>query len=224
MTYNVCFDGGGFSSRETLMVTSADAPVVTTLADPVAVFIDLQARFCSADFDYVDRAGEAAIDDVIGAVNGFLERYRASGRTPVFVRTHHDELSNSPVWEQKYEGGPVPCRPGSEGAAFAEALEVRSSDVVVTKHRYNAFYGTPLDSYLSAHDISEVLVGGVATHVCVESAMRSAFDRDYDATVLADCTASAEPSAKAASLERIDGTFGSVAESGSIDLGSAVRT
>lgn len=196
---------------------------MTTLADPVAVFIDLQARFCSAEYDYVDQSGEAEAAAAIEAVNAFLERYRASGRTPIFVRTHHDEATNSPVWASKYEGGPVPCRPGSDGAAFAADLDVRESDLVITKHRYDAFYDTPLDLYLSANDVTALLVGGVATHVCVESAMRSAFDRDYEPTILADCTASADPAAKAESLERIDGSFGSVADSRTIEFESPVR-
>lgn len=194
--------------------------VVTAIADPVAVFIDLQAYFCDAEYGYVDAAGEEAVDDAIEAANAFLERYRDSGRTPIFVRTHHDEASNSAVWTRKYgrRDRDVPCRPGSDGAAFAAGLDVRPADVVLTKHRYDAFYDTPLDVYLTANDVTELLVGGVATHVCVESAMRSAFDRDYDATVLADCTASADPEAKLDALDRIDGSFGSVAESGSVDL------
>lgn len=211
--------------RETLMAVSADDVDMTTLDDPVAVFIDLQAHFCSAAYGFVDDAGEATLNDVIDAVNAFLERYRASGRTPIFVRTHHDEASNSPVWTRKYGGRDrdIPCRPGSDGAAFADGLDVRPTDIVVTKHRYDAFYDSPLEVYLSANDVSELLVGGVATHVCVESAMRSAFDRDYDATLLADCTASGDPAAKASALERIDGKFGSVAESQAIELEAPVH-
>jgi len=191
---------------------------VTTLADPVAVLVDLQARFCSTAFDYLDAAGEAEVTAAVEATNAFLARYRASGRTPIFVRTHHDESTNSPVWARKYTGGPIPCRPGSAGAAFVDGLDVRPSDVVVTKHRYDAFHGTPLDGYLSANGVTRLLVGGVATHVCVESTVRSAFDRDYDPTVLADCTASADPALKADALARIDGQFGAVAGSADVAL------
>lgn len=193
---------------------------MTAIADPGAVLVDLQAYFCSASFGYLDDEGQAAIDDAIEATNAFLDRYRASGRTPILVRTHHDETSNSPVWARKYRdrGESTPCQPGSDGAAFAAGLDVREGDLVVTKHRYDPFYDSALGTYLSANGVTELLVGGVATHVCVESAMRSAFDRDYDATLLADCTASADPADKAAALERIDGQFGRVAESDSVGL------
>lgn len=212
-------------ARETLMPVSADGLDMTTLDDPVAVFIDLQAYFCSAEYGFLDAAGEAEVNDAIQAVNAFLDRYRASGRTPIFVRTHHDAVSNSPVWTRKYEqrGESIPCQPGSDKAAFAADLDVRPTDIVVTKHRYNAFYDSALETYLSANDVTELVVGGVATHVCVESAMRSAFDRDYDATLLADCTAAGDPATKADALDRIEGKFGSVAESQSIELEAPVR-
>ena len=193
---------------------------MTAIADPVAVFIDLQAYFCRTEHGYVDRQAETEIEVVVEAVNAFLERYRASGRTPVFVRTQHDEASNSPVWTEKYDRREreIPCRPGTPGAAFTPGLDVRDDDVVVTKHRYSAFYDSALETYLSANGATTLVVGGVATHVCVESAMRAAYDRDYDATVLADCTASADPAAKAAALDRIDGTFGAVAASEDVEL------
>ena len=199
---------------------------VPTIADPAAVFIDFQGYFCSAAFGHVDGEGEAEGAAAIAATNAFLERYRETGRTPMFVRTHHDEASNSPVWARKYEarGEVAPCRPGSDEAAFAEDLDVRDSDLILTKHRYDAFYATSLETYLSANAVGELLIGGVATHICVESAMRSAFDRDYDATLLADCTASNDPEDKATALERIDGSFGRVTESDSIALESRSST
>lgn len=198
---------------------------MTAIVDPAAVFVDFQASFCLAAHGYVDEAGEEAMADAIEAVNAFLERYRDSGRTPIFVRTVHDEATTSPAWARKYDRRqrPMPCRPGSDGAAFAPGLDVDPTDVVVTKHRYDAFYGTPLSAHLSANGITELLVGGVATDVCVESTMRSAFDRDYDATLLTDCTAARDPAAKRAAVERIDRSFGGVAESASVELEAVDR-
>lgn len=193
---------------------------MATLRDPVAVFVDLQASFCSAEYGFVDARGEAAVDAVIDAVNAFLERYRATGRTPVFVRALHDEADTSPLWAEKYDrrDRPLPCQPDTDGAEFATGLDVRDDDVIVTKHRYDAFYGTPLEVYLSSNDVTELVVGGVATEVCVESTVRSAYDRDYRTTVLADCTATRDPALKADALERIDRSFGTVAESREIEL------
>lgn len=191
---------------------------MTRIADPAAILVDLQRYFCTAEYRYVDERGAERIAKAVETINDFLARYRESGRAPIFVRTTHDPRTNSPVWNDKYGDASTPCRPDSAEAAFHPNLNVRDDDVIVTKHRYDAFHGTDLETYLSANDVSELLVGGVATHVCVETAMRSAFDRDYRATVLADCTEAADPDARDRSLDRIDRLFGTVSRSTSVDL------
>lgn len=190
------------------------------LRDPVLVLVDMQRDFCSPagahgqDADTSDpmRAVESAVT--------FLERYRASGRTPVFVRTLHGEADTSPRWAEKYAQRPTPCKPGTEGAEFVPALDVRDDEPVVTKHRYSAFHGTDLDVLLGSSGVEELLVGGVATNVCVESTVRAAFDRDYEVTLLSDCTGSTEADLKAASLRNVEGHFGRVRASDEIDLSS----
>lgn len=190
------------------------------IADPALVVVDMQRYFCEPRFGYLPAERAEAVAAVTERLTAFLERYRDAGRTPIFVRAHHDATSNSPVWDAKYGDGPIPCAPGSTGAEFLPALGVAEDDPIVTKYRYDSFYGTGLEPLLSANDVSELLLAGVATHVCVESAARSAFDRDLAVTVLADCTTSADPDAAAAAVERIDGTFGSVADAGDVDLGA----
>lgn len=190
------------------------------IADPALLVVDMQRYFCEPRFGYLPADRAEAVEAAADRLASFLERYRESGRTPIFVRAHHDAISNSPVWDAKYGEGGIPCAPGSTEAEFLPALGVREDDPVVTKYRYDSFYGTGLAPLLSANDVSELLVAGVATHVCVESAVRSAFDRDLAVTVLADCTTSADPDDAAAALERIDGTFGSVAEADDVELGA----
>ncbi|MFB6095758.1 MAG: cysteine hydrolase family protein [Haloferacaceae archaeon] len=188
------------------------------LADPALVLVDLQRDFCDPSGAH---GRDADVSDPRSAVESaveFLERYRASGRTPVFVRTIHDEASTSPRWAQKYADRPTPCRPGTEGAELMPALDVGDDDVVVTKHRYSGFQGTDLDQVLRSNGVSRVLVGGVATNVCVESTARAAFDHDYDVTLLRDCTGSTEPELKDASLRNVQAHFGDVRDSDAVDL------
>ncbi|WP_165872075.1 cysteine hydrolase family protein [Natrarchaeobius halalkaliphilus] len=65
----------------------------------------------------------------------------------------------------------------------------------------------------SSNDVSRLLGGETITEVCVESTVRSAFDRNYRVTVLSDCTAFADLEARERSLDRIDAKFGSVVAS-----------
>lgn len=190
------------------------------IEDPALVYVDLQKDYCKpghaidadADVDHVQPALEAAGE--------FLDRYRASGRTPILVRTHHDGATNSPQWAEMYEERPYEalCHPDSPGSEFVPELDVHDSDVVVTKHRYSGFHNTALDTYLSANDISHLLVGGVATEVCVESTVRDAFSRDYRVTVLSDCTAPTHPEDRERTLERLDTYFGEVRSSEEVTL------
>lgn len=190
------------------------------ISDPALVLVDMQKDYSKPGFalDAVDGVGH--MQRALDAAGAFLERYRASGRSPLLVRTHHDESTNSTPWTGMYESRPYArlCHPGTEGAEFVPELDVRGSDVVVTKHRYSAFYNTALDTYLSANDVSHLLVGGVAADVCVESTVRDAFSRDYEVTVLADCTTPSHPSHREHTLERLDTYFGNVRQSSEVDL------
>lgn len=188
------------------------------LRDPVLVLVDLQKDFCRPPFP--TPSVNSNFEETLAAVATFLDLYRESGRTPVFVRTTHDDQSNSPVWAEKYatRDRPMPCRPGTEGVEFADAVAVEESDVVVTKHRYSAFCQTGLETYLASNDASRLLVGGVNTNVCVASTVADAFDRNYDVTLLKDCTATIEPTLHEPTLRNVASNFGSVLDSSEVDL------
>ena len=46
-----------------------------------------------------------------------------------------------------------------------------------------------LDFVLRSRDIDTVVLGGFLTNCCVESTMRTAYERGYDVITLTDCTA-----------------------------------
>lgn len=188
------------------------------LRDPALVLVDLQKDFYQPPFATASIATEFA--DTLAAIADFLGRYRETGRTPIFVRTTHDERSNSQVWAEKYtrRDRPMPCQPETEGAEFADAITVAESDIIVTKHRYNAFYQTDLETYLESNDVTQLLIVGVNTNVCVASTVADAFDRNYGVTVLEDCTASIEPALHEPTLDNIASNFGSVSHSSDVEL------
>ena len=65
------------------------------------------------------------------------------------------------------------------------------SDLVITKPRVSAFYGTNLDAALRARRIERLVVAGVSTTWAVESTVRDDHDRDYEVLVVEDaCAAS----------------------------------
>ena len=80
----------------------------------------------------------------------------------------------------------VACSPGTE---WAPPLHAEPTDVIISKARVGAFRGTALDVYLRARSIHTLLLGGLYTHMGVETTLREARDRDFHAVVLADCCA-----------------------------------
>jgi nicotinamidase-related amidase len=61
-----------------------------------------------------------------------------------------------------------------------------NGEVVVTKKRVSAFAGSDLELVLRAHDVSALVLAGIATSGVVLSTVREAADRDYRLTVLED--------------------------------------
>lgn len=195
---------------------------MTVIADPALVLVDLQRDFCSPDGNHGRRKDVSPLEPAIEANAKFLQRYRSSGRSPILVRTLHDDPTTSPLWDDKYEGQDRerPCQPGTKGAEFIPEIGVRPSDAIVTKVRYSGFYETGLDVVLRSNEISQLLIGGVSTNTCVASTVRGGYDRDYDVKILEDCCGSTNPSTAEVTLRNLDGTFGEVVHSDTIELPS----
>jgi nicotinamidase-related amidase len=66
------------------------------------------------------------------------------------------------------------CQPGTEGIEFFPGLEPPAGEEVITKHRFDAFFGTDLDDRLRSWGIRTVIVLGVATHRCARWTSASA--------------------------------------------------
>ena len=63
------------------------------------------------------------------------------------------------------------------------------NEKILIKHRYSVFRDTQLDLILRTIGKRILMLTGVTTNVCVESTARDGFMRDYNITVLEDCTA-----------------------------------
>lgn len=60
---------------------------------------------------------------------------------------------------------------------------------VIEKPQYDAFYKTELEDILKKSGVSQVVVTGVMTHLCVETTARSAFVRGFEVIFPIDGTA-----------------------------------
>ncbi|WP_405673146.1 cysteine hydrolase family protein [Streptomyces canus] len=141
------------------------------------VVVDVQKGFDEADF-WGPRNNPEADDNVAS----LIDVWQATGRPVVFVR-HDSRKPESPL------------RTGYEGNAFKEYVERRrgrgvgGAELLVTKTVNSAFYGTPdLDAWLKGEGISQFVVAGIQTNMCVETTARMGGNLGYDVVVAYDAT------------------------------------
>ena len=108
---------------------------------------------------------------------------------------------------------------GESGHDIIPELAPAAGEPVVDKPGKGAFYATDLEAILRNRGISQLVVCGVTTEVCVHTTVREANDRGFDCLVLEDCVASYFDGFHKAGLEMImaqGGIFGWVAPSAAL--------
>ncbi|MDA3821622.1 MAG: cysteine hydrolase family protein [Bacteroidales bacterium] len=63
------------------------------------------------------------------------------------------------------------------------------NELVISKDQVNAFLGTKLDSILRKNSITDLVLCGMQTNMCLEAATRAASDLGYSCTVVEDACA-----------------------------------
>ena len=203
--------------------------MLSTLSDKVdprhaaLVLVDVQNDFC-AEGGAMHREGRdlSLVKAMIPRLERLVEAARAAQVPLIWIRCVYNTGPNhylSEVWleqaERRRNGAyvryPV-CEPGEWNGDFFQVRPL-ADEVIVTKHRYGAFESTDLDLVLRSRKIRSVIITGVATNVCCETAARQAFMKDYYVVFTSDCTATFSQAQHDATLFNIDQFFGEVASS-----------
>lgn len=109
---------------------------------------------------------------------------------PITFAEGYKELSPTPYGILKGVVDSQSFRKGTWGAEIVDDLKPQPQDIVVEgKRGLCGFASTNLDFILRSRGIETVALGGFLTNCCVESTMRSAYERGYDVITLTDCTA-----------------------------------
>lgn len=187
------------------------------------VLVDVQNDFC-AEGGAMHREGRdlSLVKAMIPRLERLVEAARAAQVPLIWIRCVYNTGPNhylSEVWleqaERRRNGAyvryPV-CEPGEWNGDFFQVRPL-ADEVIVTKHRYGAFEATDLDLVLRSRKIRSVIITGVATNVCCETAARQAFMKDYYVVFTSDCTATFSQAQHDATLFNIDQFFGEVASS-----------
>jgi nicotinamidase-related amidase len=115
--------------------------------------------------------------DVVRRSRDLAEAFRRAGLPVIFVRTVNLN------------------QPDTEGDELVEELDRQPGDILVTKHQWDAFHGTPLDIYLRHAATTDITLVGLMTNFGVESTARTADAFGYGVVVVEDATASVSAAA-----------------------------
>lgn len=116
-------------------------------------------------------------DEMLANIGGLLDRARAAEAPVIFVR--HIGVG--------YE----PMTPGNPGFEIHPAIPPQPDEVVIDKRACDAFCETPLGDLLESLDVTRVVIAGMQTDYCVDSASRSALHRGYDVLLASDAHSTA---------------------------------
>jgi nicotinamidase-related amidase len=156
------------------------------------------------DFTSEGGAFHGAVQDVMERTGmlenarSLLEAARAAGATivhaPITFAPGYGEVSRHPYGILKGVVDSTAFVKGEWGAEIVDALAPQQGDVVVEgKRGLDTFATTNLDFILRARGIETIALGGFLTNCCVESTMRTGYEKGYQVITLSDCVAATSP-------------------------------
>lgn len=187
--------------------------------------VDMQRGFVDTGEAMEVPQARAAVPVIRGLVEAFRARrlpvvfseFVYSPRAPLLVGALHPEHQPAPAGAVTGFGLPSStCLDGHPSADTVPALAPRPDELVVRKHWYDAFAGTPLDGALRARGIASLVVAGTMTDICVLATVIGAFNREYRVTVVEDGVATLWPEIQRATLDIIGRAYGRVVSSSTV--------
>lgn len=136
-----------------------------------------------------------------------VERARELGATivhaPITFTPDYHELASEPYGILKGVVDSNSFRKGTWGAEIVDTLAPQERDIVVEgKRGLDAFATTNLDFILRSRGITTIALGGFLTNCCVESTMRTAYEKGYNVVTLTDCTATVSEDEQRLAVEK----------------------
>ena len=98
--------------------------------------------------------------------------------------------AGAPVIHIQHDAGPgSPYDTKAHIGSIADVVAPKAGEKVITKAYPSSFEKTDLDAELKRLGVTDLVIAGFMTHVCVNSTSRAAFNLGYRPTVVASATA-----------------------------------
>ncbi|WP_367436299.1 isochorismatase family protein [Streptomyces celluloflavus] len=165
-------------------------PATTLDARTALVLIDLQKGIAALPTVH-------PTDEIIARGARLAAAFRAHGLPVVLVNV----AGRAPGRTESGTGDGTPLP--ADWAELVPELDRQPTDITVTKQQWGAFHSTSLDLELRRRGVTQVVFGGIATSIGVESSARAAHEHGYHVTVATDAVTDPDEAAHRRSLERI---------------------
>jgi nicotinamidase-related amidase len=138
------------------------------MQDTALILVDFENEWLDRYSDYF--VGD--IERVLVRVNMLIDYCRKKGHRIIF--TTHIEKDSTKAFAPK-----------TKRVKIMRGLHKEKGDILIKKYKVSPFYKTSLERKLKG--VSEVIVCGILTNLCVRSLVEGAYDRDFAITVVKDC-------------------------------------
>lgn len=195
--------------------------------DQALLIVDMQNDFLRPEAPQEVPLGRQIVPVIAELADAFRER----GRPVIYTRFLAGPRSTLLVrWSPECGPEQRSCWPGQfrqypdrdgrrEGVAIVDELEPQPGELVVDKFGYGAFHNTLLTDALRARHVSQVVVTGVVTQICVEDTVRQGMQTGFEMVLVSDAVASFDEELHRATLRNVEMKFGVVLAAGRLLMG-----
>lgn len=164
-------------------------------ARPALVVIDVSVRFCGEEGQSVlesiskwrTSCGQAAWD-ALPHIQKLIEAARERGIPVVYTKATapRSDSWDKGLWAAKNSRSKEEAVKG--GDDIMPQIAPAEQDIVISKYKPSAFFGTTLDSYLVQLGADSLILVGTTTSGCIRSTVLDAFSRNYKTAVVEEAT------------------------------------
>lgn len=97
---------------------------------------------------------------------------------------------------------------GTKGSEVVDELKPQKSDFIISKRRYNSFFGTDLDMLLRELKVDTIVLVGLVTEICIQNTAAGAFFHGYHIIVPEDGVETVSDEFQKAGLDYMKRVFG----------------